>query len=312
MYLGTNPEERTIMHPARPLADLSLLISLLAAFALPASVADALSEDFDGGGTVPYTLTSSGNDVPSVITGGPTGNFVRVSNLSNSNNNSIAFDEDPGQTGPAPTGLRLSFDFRMTDDASNAAAGGCCGSAADGLGIGLFDTGTYGSTGGNNPPTGFAVWERPAFVSAFAIGLDVFQNLDVVNLNWGGVQVAEADVSALLDLNDNLFHRAIVDILPNGSNALVNMNIIEDVNGGATKRSIFAGEVVSGMNLNNLFNYRVIAGGRTGGAYTDGDFDNIRLVPEPSTYALTLGGLIAIIALGRRPSRTHDAGARAR
>jgi hypothetical protein len=301
------------MHRSRPHADLSLLISLLAVFALPASVAHALSEDFDGGGTVPYTLTSSGSDVPSVMSGGPTGNFVRVSNLSVNNNNSIAFDEDPGQTGPAPTGLRLSFDFRMTDDASNTDAGGCCGSAADGIGIGLFDTATYGSTGGNNPGASFvAIWERPAFVSAFAIGLDVFQNLDVVNLNWGGVQVAEADVSAVLDLNDNLFHRAIVDIIPNGANALVNMDIVEDVNGLAATHAIFAGQVVSGMNLNTLFSYRVIAGGRTGGAFTDGDFDNIRLVPEPATHALTLGGLIAMIALGRRPSRTRGAGERAR
>ena len=90
-------------------------------------------EDFDTT-TNAYTLTNTSGGAPAVTTTpGPTGNFDRLTNLDGNNNNSIAFDEAASQTGPSPGGIKLAFDFRISDDAANAAAGGCCDSAADGL-----------------------------------------------------------------------------------------------------------------------------------------------------------------------------------
>ena len=275
-------------------------ITVLSIFSLSANA--TLFEDFDGGGITPFNLINTSGGAPSIIGGGPSGSFLRLTNLNGSNNNSIAFDEEASQTGPAPTGLVLSFDFRMTDDAANSAAGGCCGSAADGLGIGIFSTVTYGSTGATNPAAVGGIWERPSFVDAFAIGLDIFQNIDVVSLNWAGVQITEIDVGVSfgLDLNDNTFHRAIVEIIPDGGSALVNMDIINDVFGTPSTQNIFTDQTIAGFDLTALPNYRLIAGGRTGGAFTEGDMDNISLkavsaqVPEPVTLALMSIGLAGI------------------
>ena len=129
-------------------------------------------ETFDGGGSVPWAFKSSSGTAPSLQVGGPTNTHARITNLDASNNNSLAFDEDPLSTGPQPAGIRLAFDFRMTGDAANAAAGGCCGSAADGLGVGVFATARYGTSGPINPGAGEGVggsgvapndWERPQF-----------------------------------------------------------------------------------------------------------------------------------------------------
>jgi hypothetical protein len=189
----------------------------------------------------------------------------------------------------------MSFDFRMSDNAANSSAGGCCGSAADGLGIGLFNTATYGSAGGNNPG---GLWETPSFSDAFTVGLDIFSNVDIVNLNWSGLQFASTTVGSFMDLNNNLFHRAIVTITANGANALVNMDIVEDVFGSNTTHSVFSNQGATGLDLANFPNYRVIAGGRTGGAFANGDMDNISVssvtVPEPSILAVFGLGLLGL------------------
>lgn len=275
------------------------------AFALMGSAANAaLVEDFDGGGNTPFNLTNSGGGAPAVLAGGPDGNFVRITNLNGSNNNSIAFDRNPSASGSTNNFIRMNYDFRMTDNAANANAGGCCGSAADGLGIGLFQTSTYGATGGVNPSTLVGgAWERPRFADAFAIGMDIFSNIDVVTLNFNGAEVAAADVRSFLDLNSNLFHRTNVEIHnAGGGNALVDMTIIEDVHGIAVAHTIFSQQLVTGLDLQNLGDYRVIAGGRTGGAFTAGDFDNISVsaVPEPTTAALGLLGIFGMVARRRR------------
>jgi hypothetical protein len=261
-------------------------------------------ENFDGAGTVPYTLTSSSGTASSIQNGGPTGNYLRVINLNGSNNNSIAFDEHAASTGPQPGGIKLAFDFRMTDDAANAAAGGCCGSAADGIGVGLFATAQYGTTGGVNPGgMGLGDWERPAFPNAFAVGMDIFQNIDEVTLNWNDVEVAVANVQPIMDLNDGVWHRAVVSVTPNGSDATVDMLILEDLHGITTVHNIFSGQTIPGLDLSALPGWRLIAGGRTGGAFAAGSIDNIALqaVPEPTSVALLgLGGLLLLAGRRRR------------
>ena len=282
---------------------LSLLCAVALTFVGVQSSEAMIIEDFDGHSTTPYSFTNTSGAAPEVVTdGGPTGNYARLTSLSGSNNNSIAFDEEPSMTGPAPDGLRMAFDFSMSDDAANAAAGGCCGSAADGLGAGLYATAAYGTTGPNNPADGGAIWERPAHPAALTIGLDIFRNIDVVNLNWDGAQIAEADVQPFLDLNNNILHRAIVTVLPNGSDASVSVQILEDVHGDTKIHDILSDVQAAGLDMANLPNYRFIAGGRTGGAFVDGHLDNIAVfaVPEPSSLTLIIFAGLALLGVRRR------------
>lgn len=269
----------------------------------PASA--ALIEDFDGGGNTVYTFTNSGGTAPGLVATGVSGNSARLTNLDASNNNSLAFDLNPSATGPAPGGIRMAFDFRMSSDQANADAGGCCDSAADGMGFGLFATSVYGETGGANPTVmiqGSTAWERPAFNSAFAVGLDIFQNIDVVSLNWDGVEVAMADVQGIVDLNNNQFHRAVVDITANGADAVADMWILEDVHGNTMPRQVFAGQAIPGLDLSQLSDWRVIAGGRTGAAFVASDLDNIfvNAVPEPSSILLLALSLFGLLGLRRQ------------
>jgi len=285
---------------------MAVSVLLACSFLSPSiALAAGLNEDFDGGGTTPFAFTTtSGATPPAILSGGPSGNYARITYLEGSDNRSIAFDENPSVTGPAPYGLRMLFNFRLSDDAANAAAGGCCGSAADGLGMGLFVTSLYGVSGGIDPGAA-GTWERPAFAGAVTVGLDIFQNIDVVNLNWNGVEIASTDLHGFFDLNDNVWHRMIVEALPDGANARVNLSIVGDVFGVTSTQVVFSGLSVPGLDLSNLPGYRLIAGGRTGGAYATGDLDNISLValvPEPSTMALLLcgAGMLLIRSRARR------------
>jgi len=268
-----------------------------------ASAQATVIEDFDGGGTTPYALTG----IAVVEPGGGTGNAVKLTRL-RGGAGTIAFDHE-AVPGDRLTQISLSFDFSMTDDATNAASGGCCGYAADGLGIGLFSTAAYGTSGASTP--GGAGWERPHFADAFAIGLDIFPGGSVgnaVSINWGGAEIAAIDPGFQLNASNTdvaIYHSATVTVnTDNMGNAYVDMTIIEDVNGAAVSHLIFDDVLVAGMDLQGLFDYRIIAGGRTGGAWNDGYFDNIGLTevaPEPATLGLL--GLGALALLRRRRGR---------
>ncbi len=266
-----------------------MAISLSAGFLLLSSstALAGILEDFDGGGNTPWAFaTTSGATPPAILTGGPMNMYARLTYLEASDNRSIAFDENPTMTGPAPLGMRMAFDFRLSDDAANAATGGCCGSAADGMGIGLFATALYGVSGGINPSG--ADWERPHFPAAFTVGLDIFQNIDNVTINWNGAEIASAELGGVFDLNNSLWHRMIVEVYPEGGNAKVDLSILGDVAGNTSIQQVFSGQPVPGLDLASLPGYRLIAGGRTGGAFAAGDLDNISVesIPEASPMAL--------------------------
>ncbi|MCA9213919.1 MAG: hypothetical protein KDB27_12695, partial [Planctomycetales bacterium] len=224
-------------------------------------------DDFDGNHTSVAQFAGNGTTAPGIYN--EFGNsFVRLTDLSTNNHYSYAYDRQEDQTGPEPTGFVMSFDFRMTDDKVNAEVGGCCGSAADGFGIGLFSTASYGSTGPIDVPAkAGGVWERPAFADAFTVGFDIFQNVDRVTLNWDGNEVIEANLDGTFDLNDNLFHRAVVQVTPNGEHASASVWVDNHL--------VLFGANIKNMALDKLFDYRVIAGGRTGSAMSATDLDNI-------------------------------------
>ena len=262
----------------------------------------ALLETFDGGGVnSTYNVTvTSGATAPAVMSGGPTENFLRVTYLEQSNNRSVAWDYVP--IGGKQVGIY--FDFRMTDDAANAGAGGCCGQAADGLGIGLFSTATYGMTGGINPGDGNE-WENSAFDDALVLHFDIFDSGggqgtpdgNQAKLTWNGSLLINATPS--FEINNNVFNRAALILSDAGSDSVASLRLIEDVNGAAVIHDVFQ-VTVPGLDLDaGALPYRLIVGGRTGGAYHNGDLDNIVItgVPEPATYALVgLGfGLLALL-----------------
>ncbi len=298
-------ETRKMFHHVKAFV-LSLGICTAQAFCASAAVAGTLlSENFDGGGGVNsvFNFTNSSGQVPSMMGGGPTGNFARLTNLSTSNINSLAFDLAPGSLGP---GFTVFADFRLTSDADAAAAGSPPGQAADGLGIGLFDTSVFPATGPLNP---LSSWEDPrndAPAGSVMMGFDIFNftafggnNVRMTGLS-GSAELL-ADLTAPFTLNQNVFHQAQWSFTNEGADAKMALTLVEDVNGTAAVHNLLTGILVPGLDL-GTFNGRLILGGRTGAAFANGDVDNIRIeaVPLPAAAWLFVSGVLGLVGIARR------------
>ena len=298
-------KSRQYLHPVITIV-LSVGICIAQAFYASAAVAATLlSENFDDGGGINsvFNFTNSSGQVPTMRSGGPTGNFARLTNLSTGNINSLAFDLAPGSLGP---GFTIFTDFRMTNDVDAVAAGSPLGQAADGLGIGLFDTSVFDATGPLNP---LSSWEDPrsdAPAGSVMMGFDIyspsaFNGNNVRMTGLSGKDELLADVTAPFDLNQNVFHQAQWSFTDDGTDALMSLTLVQDVNGAATVRNLLNNILVPGLDL-DTFEGRLILGGRTGAAFTEGDVDNIRIevVPIPPAALLFLSGLIGIVFTARR------------
>lgn len=286
----------------------AVLLVIAQAFSASASVAATLlAENFDDGGGINsiFNFTNSSGQAPSMMGGGPTGNFARLTNLSTGNNNSLAFDLVPGSLSP---GFTIYVDFRMSDDATAVGAGSGFGQAADGLGIGLFDAGLFPATGPLNP---LSIWEDPridAQVGSVMMGFDIFSfsafggnNVRMTGLS--GNEELLADLTSPFTLNSNDFHQAQWSFAGAGPNAVMSLNLVEDVNGTAIMHQLLGGILVPGLGL-DTFSGRLILGGRTGAAFTNGDIDNIRIdtnmVPVPTAILLFGSGLAGLVLIARR------------
>ncbi|HWB03198.1 MAG TPA: PEP-CTERM sorting domain-containing protein [Verrucomicrobiales bacterium] len=274
------------------------LTALLAlGFAPAAQSAILLSDNFDGGGVnsvFAYSGTAS-----TVNTGAGHGNVAQIISLTTSNNNSIAWNSVA--VAPTPV-LRLGFDFFMTDDATNNGSGGCCGEAADGLAIGFFPNAVYGATGASNPGLGPVAfnWEDGVVpgVPALLLAFDIFDSGgpqgNNASIAWNGAVLADAPVPGIT-LNNNAWHSAIMTITDAGANSTIGLTI-----DGTT---IYSGLLATGVDLDSVgSNFRLIAGGRTGSAFANGQLDNVfvEAVPEPSVSALALGLLGGLVMRRRR------------
>jgi hypothetical protein len=248
-----------------------------------------MAENFDNtsvNSTYHFT-TSSGNHVAGVAASGTAnGNVARLtSELHGSSSTSIAWN----QVGANATSVKLEFDFKMSAD------GG--GEAADGFGIGFFKTSVHGATGPANPGVG-AEWETPGagngMPGAVHIGFDIYGGTEGNNIRISGPanpKVVLRNFFVPRQLNSNLFHRAIITAVASGSSTLFNVDLIMDVNGAAEPIEAARGVIIPGFNLMTE-EFRIIAGGRTGGVTVRGEIDNVVLsstgaVPTPEPITIT-------------------------
>jgi MBG domain len=229
------------------------------------SGADAFSQDFEGGGT-PYTLTQRAGSTPAaVLAAGGTGidNYLRLVAAVGSTRNEIAFDQAGGQDNPGDS-TTIEFDFRMSG-------------VADGWGILLIPTATYG-TSGTGANVSFS--EEPNLANTFAIGYDIYSNIDEASLHWNGINLTNVNLkitSPTFDLNNDKWHHAKIELKDPGpaSDVQVTYTLTSDIHGTpGTPLVVWNNYTVTGMT--SLYSYRVECSARTGGSTHRTDLDNFK------------------------------------
>jgi hypothetical protein len=248
----------------------------VATFSFPSTV---LADNFDGAAVAStYAFTQSAGSFTPGITGSgvaTNGNAVRLTNLSGSINNSVAWNAVPSLA----DAVRVTFDFRMSADSG--------GEAADGFGIGLFKATSHGTTGPANPgfrPAGDVVWENPTtdygFPGGVVVGFDIYggavEGNTVRVCGPNAPRPAAASATVPFQLNEGVFHRAIITAIKNGvGSTALSVEIVRDVNGASpTTHALVRGVVIKGFDI-SADPFRLIAGGRTGGSTVVTDLDNL-------------------------------------
>jgi hypothetical protein len=206
------------------------------------------SADFDSTGT-PNVITQYGS-LPgaSIQNLNATSNYLRLLNNVGNEQNVIAFD----RTAAGSYGrITASFDFRMD-------------AGADGFGFALLNTGNYETTGAG---PGIGAWEEPNLTNSFGAGFDVYDGIHEVSLHWNGATAANAN--SLFDYrtgSTGAFNNAVmsVDFVRDG--AYVSLSV------GGT--AVYTDQFIAGMTP---YEARLAIGGRTGGAFTTLDVDNINV-----------------------------------
>ena len=230
---------------------------------LPASnMVQAVRQDFDSPGTNYVPRTEATAPGPALINAAGLHNQVmRLLSSVNAQANSIAFDRTV--TGAQP-GIRASFDMRFLNSIGGA----------DGTAFALLNTANYGTSGAgpNSPP-----WEEPNLAGSFAVGFDVYPSLHEVSLHWNGAAIV---ASQAYDYRDQGWQKVNVDIQYVAGGA----NVSVDIAG----TSVFSNYYIPGMVP---YESRALFGGRTGGANTTFDVDNIDVrmgTPLPGLGNLTM------------------------
>jgi hypothetical protein len=229
------------------------------------------SQDFDGGGT-PYTAVQR-NTAPgaTVTSGGPTGDFMRLATAVNNQRNTIAFDRVLDR---AVARYESTWDYRI---APGSAVGGS--GRADGLGLTLLDTGTHGTIGGG--PDYFG--ETPSVADSFGLALDIHQgsepNNNHTSLHWDSAQVGGSlNPSPGVDLANQVFNRAVLEIEHVVGGANVSLSITPDIHGTPSASvTPYTDFFIPGMGR---FESRLGFGARTGGQNAQFDLDNISSVQQ--------------------------------
>ena len=235
---------------SRLIRSLSLVGILAAAPALAVT-----SNNFDASGSIFAASSNNGGAVPVGVAGGPQGSFLRLMP-----DGVGGLDNRVGFNSTDLTGARsISFDYRLPVDPGNA--------RADGFSVSLLNQLTYGNSG-----AGPVMSETPSNAGALGIGFRIYPVTSTVyTLNNNGTGLATLDTAAV-NTNAGVFHRANITLNPtvNGT-TLVSMSITPDIFGApGAPVSIFSNVVVNGS-----IGGRLAFGGRTGGAVTSVDLDNV-------------------------------------
>ncbi|MHA3772603.1 PEP-CTERM sorting domain-containing protein [Verrucomicrobiota bacterium sgz303538] len=227
------------------------------------------------------------------------GQYLRLIHDGNNGQiNSIAFDRQLDGLAASATGVKVNFDFRITNDPAAF--------PADGFSMMLIPTGTFGTTGPGVAGTvpGF-IAEEPNVTGVFGLGIDVYRDgvtpMNEVSLHWDGLNITSNEIPTnLIDLVAGMFHRATLELTLEGGRVLADLVLTPNIYGepGAPV-TVFTDFEIPGMT--SFYDYRLEFAGRTGGLNTSVDLDNIlvQTVPEPSSALLVAAG-VGLLATRRR------------
>jgi hypothetical protein len=208
------------------------------------------------------------SSTPASIIAGADPHLRLVYNGTGSNHNSIHFNRT--DLGPFNT-VVAEFDFRMNG-------------TADGFSFLMLPTGTYGTTTAS-PGVTLATAEEPNVAGLFAVGFDIYNNIDEISLHYGSVR-GETNRQGTIDLNANVWHRAKIQLTPTGGGGTsVNVSVTPNVRGAPGTPVVFHSNV-SIPDL-NPYEYRVQFSARTGGATTNVDLDSISVSQSGANGSLT-------------------------
>ena len=258
--------------PALRPASARVLAVLLALVGGPFLRADTI-QNFDAGGTAYDLAQNNVNPAPTVMAGGPTGNFLRLASATaNQNVNTVAFAKSDAGTYKLIT---AEFDFRITG-------------LADGMSFSLLDTFTWGQAGAIAVIGEF--YQEPNITASLGIGFDVFNNFDGgdqndnhVSIHFNGQKINEFNAGGVNLKSGQWIHAKII-VRPGGGNS--DVSVILTPNGGLPM-TICTNVVVTGLQP---YESRVMFGARTGGLTADHDLDNINVkFEQPNLGTVGLG-----------------------
>ncbi|HEY3322307.1 MAG TPA: Ig-like domain repeat protein [Planctomycetota bacterium] len=237
---------------------LAILVALGGGTALAASTVDT----YDGGGSTYAVVGSTLPQIPSVIGGGPTGNFMRLTSANITGTWSyIGYN----LTSPGPNSTVVAdFDFRIGNDGR-----------ADGMGFVLLNTANSGATGAVNWGTA----EEPNIVGALGFGFDIYNNAEInnnhISVHFNNAKLTDVDLGLL---GYDLFQPTMADSAAfDHAKITVNMNagtVSMVITRGTTNYTVFNNYVVPGLTP---FECRPGFGARCGGLAADHDIDNVNI-----------------------------------
>ena len=234
----------------------TLLVTLIPCIAAAQPLGTTV-QTFDGGNATPYTVSHAGSNpaVPTVMSGGPSGNFLRLATSTPTNLNTIAF----AVTSAAANQIVADFDFRITPPAGGRTA------TADGLGFALLNTANSGTT----DAVYTTIPEFARFLGALGVGFHVY-GANAVSVAFNGNTLTTVDVSSVVDLASGQFTHAQITMRP-GSGSDVTIRLTPS--GGPTTT------VVNSLVVPGFTPYvgRAWFGARSGGLSADFDLDNVNV-----------------------------------
>jgi len=246
---------------------LSLVCSLAAVLGVSVS-ANAATITFTQSGSVPG---------PSIQTaGGWDGGYINMTQAVNDQHNQVAFDQLV--TGSYKQ-MKFDFDFRFSPGNNTG---------ADGVGFAYANSANFGTTGAIAP---WATAEEPNLAGSLGVGFDTFNNApgdggeNTVSLHFNNTTLASVPVSgAVSTFEDNEVHHATISVVPVAGGSNVSVTVSKD----AGSLTVFDNYFVAGLNP---YDGRMGFMGRTGGANSDQNLDNIQLMHvaganDPTTTVL--------------------------